>query len=86
MSNPGVYVDMFPGPKSFGWFGLFLFLMGIIIIIIIWTYYDLMAAIICFVLWVNGVYIGRSIESHFFKHRKELSKKIEEVYNEKKTG
>ena len=64
-----VTVDAIPNPEAFGWYGLILFVIGLVLVFFIWVYYDMLVSIVAVVLWVVGVYIGRGIESQFYKHK-----------------
>ena len=85
MSKPVVTMDLFPSPERWGWIGLILFGVGNIIIFLIWIYLGLFVAFISLVLWVNGAYIGRCIESQHHKNIRGLTFNKREV-DEEKTG
>ena len=86
-SKPVVTMDFVPTPKSFGWFGMILYIIATVLLLIVFFNYNIDVTIFCLVLLIVGVYIGRSIESAYYKNKDKQDaevKKTMEMYNEEK--
>ena len=67
--KPKFELDLLPNPDTFGWYGFVLFIIAFIIIIFIWNYYNIIITVVVVIVFIVGVYVGREIESRFYKHK-----------------